>query len=181
MLTMDDTLAELLPQYADVMTDHAAAVTLREVLTMTAGFPEDGFDGPTGLVGPDGVATVLSAPPATPGQEFAYSSAGSHVLSAILMQATGQPVLEYARQVLFDPLGITTRPAFEPLVDDLDQGPTDEQVEQYDAASFAWPRDSQGRHLGYSTVKLTARDMLAFGQLYLDEGRWNDTQVVSSA
>lgn len=180
LLALDDPLAELLPQYAPVMSEHAAAVTLRQVLTMTAGFPEDDAAGPTGTAGPDGVATLLSAPPAVPGAEFAYSSSGSHILSAILMRATGRPVLEYARQVLFDPLGISTRPAFEPVVD-LSQTPSDEQLQEYEAASFAWPLDAQGRHLGFGTVKLTARDMLALGRLYLDQGRWDDVQVVSSS
>lgn len=44
----------------------------------------------------------------TPGR-FGYSSAGLHLLSAILAQATGMTVLQYARSTLFDPLGITTR------------------------------------------------------------------------
>jgi CubicO group peptidase (beta-lactamase class C family) len=48
----------------------------------------------------------------TPGR-FGYSSAGSHLLSAILAQATGMTVLQYARSTLFDRLGIATRPAVE--------------------------------------------------------------------
>lgn len=82
--------------------------------------------------------------------------------------------------MLFDPLGIATRPAFETIVD-LNQDPTEELEQQYDAAAFAWPRDAQGRYLGYSALKLTARDMVALGQLYLDQGLWKDMQIVSSA
>jgi CubicO group peptidase (beta-lactamase class C family) len=180
LLALDDTLADLLPQYAQAMSDERAAVTLREVLTMTAGLPPDEFGDPTGLSGPDVVAGVVSAPPAPQGEDFAYSSAGSHLLSAILVQATGRPVLEYTREVLFDPLGVQTRPAHEPVID-LNRGPTADEAEQYEAAAFAWPRDAQGRHWGFGAVKLTARDMAALGQLYLDGGRWEDQQIVSSS
>jgi len=179
LLALDHTLADLLPQYAEAMSDDRAAVTLRQILTMTAGLPPDEFGDPTGLSGPDVVAGVVSAPPAAQGLDFAYSSAGSHLLSAILVQVTGRPVLEYAREVLFDPLGVQTRPAYEPVID-LNQEPAGDEAEQYDAAAFAWPRDAQGRHLGFAAVKLTARDMAALGQLYLDEGRWEDRQIVSS-
>ena len=47
---------------------------------------------------------------------FNYSDAGSHILSAVVAEASGMPVLEFARQNLFDPLGIVTLPAFEPIV-----------------------------------------------------------------
>ena len=46
-----------------------------------------------------------------PGEGFSYSNDGSHLLSAILAQATGRSVLDYAREVLFTPLGIDADPA----------------------------------------------------------------------
>jgi len=46
---------------------------------------------------------------------FAYSDAGSHLLSAVLTRATAQSVLEFARANVFDPLGIPSQPAFEPV------------------------------------------------------------------
>jgi len=36
---------------------------------------------------------------------------GFHLLTAILMQNTGRPLLAYAREKLFDPLGTDTRKA----------------------------------------------------------------------
>ena len=65
----------------------------------------------------------------------------------------------WRRQVLFDPLGISTEPAFEPNVD-LNMDLPDEVKQQYDEAAFAWPKDPQGRHLGYDGLKLTARDRM---------------------
>jgi CubicO group peptidase (beta-lactamase class C family) len=84
-------LARHLPPKADPRLRKA---TLEQLLTMTAGLPPDPPDGtPPGLVqASDWVRFVLSQHPAsTPGARFAYSSDGSHLLSAILADAAGQP------------------------------------------------------------------------------------------
>ena len=51
-----------------------------------------------------------------PGEDFAYSSASSHLLSAIVADATGQSTLAFARAKLFAPLGITADNALEQTV-----------------------------------------------------------------
>ena len=75
--------------------------------------------------------------------------------------------------MLFDPLGIDTRPATTVVVTD------DPGSARYDAApGFVWPQDPQGVHTGFGWAKLTARDMLALGQLYLDDGQADGQQVI---
>ena len=90
------------------------------------------------------------------------------------MQATGQSVLAYARAKLFDPLGIVTRPASEPPFDEA-------HAPDYDRAGFAWPVDPQGFHTAAFFLKLRPRDMATFGQLFLQNRRWNGRQVVPTA
>ena len=66
---------------------------------------------------PDWVRHVLGRRlEADPGTRLAYSSATSHLLSAIVATATGQSTLGYARAKLFEPLGIRTAGAFEPML-----------------------------------------------------------------
>ena len=171
---VDQTLAELLPAYAATMPAAVKAVTLRQVLTMTAGLPPD----PAGLAAletsGDWVATILTGGTQQPaGQGFAYSSAGSHLLSAILRQATGHSTLDYARAKLFTPLGISTVPVAEPVA-------REESRPAYDRAGFAWATDPQGNHVGFSFLKLTARDMDKLGRLWLHQGRWAGRQLVSA-
>jgi CubicO group peptidase (beta-lactamase class C family) len=112
--SVEQTLAELLPEYATTMAQEVAGVTLRQVLTMTAGLPEDtaGSDPLPFETADDWIAAIVSGGLVRPaGEDFAYASAGSHLLSAILVEATtGRPVLDYAREKLFDPLGIDTDP-----------------------------------------------------------------------
>jgi CubicO group peptidase (beta-lactamase class C family) len=152
-------------------------VTVEQVLTMTAGLPPDPTDGtPPSLVhATDWVRFLLSQHPATtPGARFAYSSEGSHLLSAIIADATGQPTLAYAQAKLFAPLGIASDHPFEPVYAPRNQA-------TYEGAGFAWPTDPQGYHLGYGFLKLTARDLAKFGYLYLRGGTWEGRQVVPAA
>lgn len=173
---VEQTLAELLPDYAAIMAPEVAGVTLRQVLTMTAGLPADtaGSDPLPFETTDDWIAAIVSGGlRRPPGEGFAYASAGSHLLSAILVEATGRSVLDYAREKLFDPLGISTDPAAEPLA-------VIENLPIYEAASFAWPVDPQGLHVGHTYLKITAPDMAKIGQLMLDDGRWDGEQIVSA-
>jgi CubicO group peptidase (beta-lactamase class C family) len=165
-------LAELLPEYAAQMSPDVARTTLRQELTMTAGFPDDlHFEDLPYTTSPDWVRSILGQAERPPGEVFAYSNRSAHLVAAILVRATGRSVLDYARVHLFDPLGIDTRPASEPPFS-----------QQYDAgsvaASFAWPVDPQGLHTGAGWLTLRPLDLVKIGQLYLDGGRWEGRQVV---
>jgi CubicO group peptidase (beta-lactamase class C family) len=171
---LEQPLVELLPAQADRMSPAVAAITLRQLLTMTSGLPGDGSDLPAWTQSQDWVGDILTTGVVTdPGTEFAYSNSSSHLLAAVLLEATGRSVLDYARAVLFDPLGIDTRPATTVMAAD------DPGSARYEAApGFVWPQDPQGVHTGFGWAKLTARDMLAFGQLHLDGGRWDGHQLL---
>jgi CubicO group peptidase (beta-lactamase class C family) len=172
---LDATLRQLLPDHVGDMSPSVAATTLRQVLTMTAGFHSTIRDPVAKYVtARDPIAEILRAAQPTPERSIVFSSEGGHLLSAILAKATGQSVLDYARSRLFDPLGIDTSNAY--------QGPADaENMEAYQAADFAWPVDSTGLNLGWNSLKLTPDDLAKVGQLYLDDGRWKGEQLVSSS
>jgi CubicO group peptidase (beta-lactamase class C family) len=175
---LDQPISRLLATHLPPRPDpRLRRATLEQVLTMTTGLPADPTDGtPPGLVqASDWVRFVLSQHPATtPGARFAYSSDGSHLLSAILADATGQPTLRYAQAKLFGPLGIASDHPFQPLLAARNQA-------AYQRAGFAWPTDPQGYHLGYGFLKLTARDLAKLGYLYLKGGAWESRQVVPAA
>jgi len=172
---VDVTLGEALSQYRSVMRPEVARTTLRQLLTMTAGLREDPPSGEplAGTLHGDWVSDILQHGFDHATGTWAYSSIGSHLLAAVLVRATGMPVLEYARARLFDPLGITTRPAAQPR---LDGGPAAERA--YDAARFAWPIDPQRINTGHAHIKLTATDLAAFGLLMLNKGVWKGRQLL---
>jgi CubicO group peptidase (beta-lactamase class C family) len=130
------------------------AVTLEHLLSMASGL--DGSDAVLGdmIRSADWVQFMLDRPMIhTPGSTFEYSSGSSHVLSAILSTATGMNTEDYARQKLYDPLGIT---------------------------DFRWQRDWQGLSVGGFGLWMSARDMAKLGFLYLHNGEWDGQQIVAA-
>jgi CubicO group peptidase (beta-lactamase class C family) len=176
--SVDQTVEDLLPKYADDIAGSARMVTLRQVLTMTAGLPPESADPAPDAWGTteNWTRTILADGPDATAGSFSYSNAGSHLLSVILTEATGRSTLDYARENLFTPLGIDTHNAGEPKWDDPDAA----YDKAYRQAAFAWPRDPRGYHVGSCCIKMTARDMTKLGELMLNDGRWGDTQVVSA-
>jgi CubicO group peptidase (beta-lactamase class C family) len=176
-----ELLAAHLPKDAD---PRLRAVTVRQLLTMTGGLPGD--DPSTGgdqqlsrrlFQSRDWLGHILGRPLADkPGTTWAYSNASSHLLSAIVADATGQSTLAFARARLFGPLGIDSDNAFQPRAERLTATPAQQQA--YQRAAVAWPRDPQGYHFGFGEAKLPARDLAKIGYLYLNGGRWNGTQLV---
>ncbi len=99
---LDQPVLELMPEWAALNSDtRTASITLRHLLTMSAGFQLRG----TGLAlnAREAWARPLRA---APGQVFGYDNAMVPVLSAILEKVSGVPVLDYARRELATPLGI---------------------------------------------------------------------------
>jgi CubicO group peptidase (beta-lactamase class C family) len=72
------------------MKPSTSAITLRRLLTMTSGLPEDQDPRSIDLTkSRDWVGDILRIGAVDSPGVFAYSSSGSHLLSAILVQATG--------------------------------------------------------------------------------------------
>ena len=128
----------------------APALRLEHLLTMSTGLEtEDNWlDGWRGLSAmrrsEDWPDYVLSrALIAQPGERFEYSNGVSHLLGVVLQEAVGETAHDYARERLFDPLGI---------------GETD------------WEVDNEGRNLGYAGLRLTELIWLRTDQVEVSLG-----------
>ena len=178
--TVGALLARHLPAGAD---PRLTKVTVGQLLTMTSGLAGDDptQGGDLSLMqhlqqSRDWVRHILGRKLATrPGSTFAYSNAGSHLLSAIVADTTGQSTLAFARARLFAPLGIHAEHALQPVnIDNASRA----EAQAYDRAAVAWNTDPQGYQTGWSGLKLPARDLAKLGYLYLNGGRWDGVQVV---
>lgn len=101
--SLDQPVVALMPEWAALNVDvRAASITVRHLLTMSAGFA---VNDPTGTAGglrpPDAWARPLRS---APGQAFAYDNAIIPMLVAVLEKATGMPLPDYARQQLVAPM-----------------------------------------------------------------------------
>jgi CubicO group peptidase (beta-lactamase class C family) len=179
--SLEQPLAELLPEHRRVMPPDVTTVTLRELMTMSAGFCRDPDLGRARRLFAsrgDLVAHLLqNCHSAADRGDFVYSNVSSHLVAAVLASALqrqdegrGRSLLDYAREKLFDPLGISTRPAFTQPV-------FDESVE-FDQADFGWSTDPKGISMGAFGLRLTTADLLKVGQLHLDDGVWQGRRIV---
>jgi len=150
-------LHSLLPGYADLFAADSTKrpITLEHVLTMTTGLDWD-ESWPPALEPADSgdlVRLVLRQPLVDqPGTRFRYSTGGTLILSAVLLQAYGISAEQTAVRRLFGPLGIN---------------------------SYLWTTDSTGLTPTGSGLSLRARDMAKLGQLYLDGGLFRSRRVLS--
>ncbi|MFX1506821.1 MAG: serine hydrolase domain-containing protein [Promethearchaeota archaeon] len=158
---VNQTVVDYFPNRTILNLDsHKQQVTIEHLLTMSAGFE---------WVGPDlmsqeyswgqavnsgnPIEFILNLPMEyDPGTTWYYNGGCSHLLSAILTATTGNSTLEFAREYLFDPLGINY---------------------------VYWPQDPQGIYYGGQNIGLTPLDMAKFGYLFLNNGTWDGEQIIS--
>jgi hypothetical protein len=133
-------------------------MTLEHLLMMASGFDcRDSMDyGWRGIEEmqqtDDWVQYMLDLPMAAPpGTWFEYCNGASFLLSAIIQETTGMKASDFAAKHLFGPLGIY---------------------------NVAWPANPQGITLGWGDLRMKPHDMAKVGYLYLNEGRWDDKQII---
>ena len=160
--SVDEPIFSFFPELSDLRSPEKDRLRLVHALTMTMGLKwveavpdnEGDNDEERMHMAPDPCRYVLGLPTAAPpGQVFFYNTGALTLVSAIVRKATGRPLDEFARAVLFEPLGIT---------------------------DFAWIRVKGDADAG-GGLRLRPRDMAKIGQLLLAGGRWNDRQIVSKA
>jgi CubicO group peptidase (beta-lactamase class C family) len=160
--SVNEPIFSFFPELSDLRSPEKERIQLVHALTMTMGLKwveaipsnEDDNDEVRMHMASDPCRYVLGLPATTPpGQEYFYNTGALTLVSAIVRKATGRTLDEFARETLFQPLGIT---------------------------SVEWVRVKGDSDAG-GGLRLRPRDMAKIGQLVLAGGRWNDSQIVSKA
>ena len=111
-LRLDDAVREYVPEVSGWMLPSAdsASLTIRQLLTMSAGFPQDDPWADRQLYQVDEALSAFYRQGATfsspPGSQFEYSNWGYMLLGRIITNVSGQPALTYISQQLIQPLGM---------------------------------------------------------------------------
>ncbi|PGU79826.1 serine hydrolase domain-containing protein [Bacillus cereus] len=170
--SVDQKVIEFFPEYKVKSSE----VTVRHLLTMTAPYPFVDWQEPLEelCTQPDWVQYTLHR--MGNGGEigaFKYSSAGAHVLSAMITNATGKSAREFANEYLFQPLGMSEIPNYNMKAFGFD--------DLFGKDVKGWVHDPNGISTGGWGLTLTVRDIAKFGQLYLNEGIHNGKQILSKS
>lgn len=138
---------------AEVTDPRSRSIRVRDVLAMASGHTAETIDQVHAIEPVDMVRGFLLLPPEQePGSVFAYNQPCTFTAAAIVQRASGDSLVDYLRPRLLDPLGI---------------------------GEVAWQRDASGREIGYSGLHATTEAAAALGQVYVQEGRWGDRQLLS--
>ncbi|MEQ9258653.1 MAG: serine hydrolase [Roseovarius sp.] len=160
------SLDDQVTQYAPRLQGSAyEGVSIRNVLQMTSGiaFGEDylDYDSDINRMGRvlalggtmDGFAAGLTERAAEPGTLWHYVSIDTHVLGMVIRGATGRDIPSLMAEKVIEPMGLEAEPYY--------------------------ISDGEGVAFVLGGLNLTTRDYARFGQMVLQDGRWNGRQIVS--
>jgi CubicO group peptidase (beta-lactamase class C family) len=151
-LSLDDEVLKFFPNDAPSdPSNNLKAMRVSDLLRMSTGQQTE----PPRTSEEPWTKTFLAHPvPFKPGTHFLYNTSATYMQSAIVQKVTGQTVLDYLQNRLFEPLGI--------------EQPT-------------WETSPQGISTGGYCLSIRTEDIAKFGQLYLQKGKWEGRQLVPAA
>jgi CubicO group peptidase (beta-lactamase class C family) len=161
--SLDDPIRDYLPDYSEFFGGKKDSVTVRHLLTMSAGFKwnetETYYADPKKCdphlaeASEDYFRYLLERPIVEePGTVYRYNSGYPNILGHIIEERSGMKIVEFAYRNVFEPLGI--KRAFWMFIRGENK-----------------PSCAGG-------LKLMSRDLARYGYLYLKEGVWEGKRVV---
>jgi CubicO group peptidase (beta-lactamase class C family) len=153
---LDQRLFDFFPAFSKYAEGKKKDITIRHLLTMTSGLNwQESYNDSLKIHDVSYAMDYILRQPLVnvPGSKFSYNSASSQLLAQIVEKATGMDIEKFTVRHLFEPLGIT---------------------------NFDWTIEKNDLICAWAGLRLRSRDMLKFGMLYLNNGKWNDKQIISS-
>lgn len=152
LLRLDDPVLKFFPDRVVNPSANLQAMTVENLLTQTSGHAIGISGSQWRPIKTSWVTEFLKVPvDYAPGTRFAYSSATSFMLSAIITQITGAPLRDYLEPRLFEPMGIR---------------------------NYHWDVGPENINPGGNGLSTTTADFSKLGLMLLAGGRWNDRQIV---
>ena len=138
------------------MDPRKSEITVEQILQMRSGYPWEEFDGylDTLFYSSNWIPFLKQFPLIhDPGTQFGYSNFTAHIMGIIIARSAKQSLLTFSGNYLFNEMGISIP---------------------------YWPKDANGYYYGSGDIQMIPRSLAKFGQLYLDNGVYNDIQLIPS-
>jgi CubicO group peptidase (beta-lactamase class C family) len=154
---VSDSVFTYIPEYMQYAYPELKPLTIEECLTMRSGidYSNDGWEEEELLACvPDELTRYIVERPrkANPGAEAVYKNSDPQLLVKVVSNATKTDFVEFADQHLFSPLGIN---------------------------NYYWSRNKDNTPYGGFGLWLTPRDLAKVGQMLLNNGQYNNHQILS--
>jgi CubicO group peptidase (beta-lactamase class C family) len=169
-LRLDDPISMYVPEAAFIepLTADAPEITIRHLLTHSAGFPEDNPWGDRQLADSDKELRELIASGVSlsnaPGVEYEYSNLGYALLGQIVQVVSGLEFRDYMRTHVFEPLGMHD------TVWEFEDAPRDRLALGYDWVDEGWvniPHEHHGAFGAMGGLMTSIDDFSAYVRLHL--------------
>lgn len=150
-LDLDERVIDIFPEFApEKPGKYWRELRVRDLLTMNIGAASDHISHTGGHWMRQFFTKNIQH---APGTKFKYDSDATYVLSAIVEKRSAKKTMEFLEEKLFSKIGIKK----------------------------AWTTYSpQGIACGGWGMNMTTRELARFGQFYLQEGKWEGRQLLSS-
>ncbi len=155
LLNIYDPVIKFFPEYTpEEPSGNLMNMRIKDLLRMSTGHDRDSWIRIQDDEGP-WVKNYLALPVEhKPGTHFQYNTGATFILSAIIQKVSGENLQDYLQPRLFKPLSI--------------ENP-------------AWDKNPDGIDKGGTGLYIRTRDIARFGQMLLQQGEWNDKQIVPRA
>lgn len=159
---IDESIFPYFKQYQNDFDEQKKRITIRHLLTMTSGLKwnEDiSYRDPRNTelrmdMSSDPIDFILSRPMVSePGATWNYNGGNTQLLAEIIKSVSGLPIDKFAEQELFTPLNIN---------------------------KYEWLPLVKNMPAAASGVRLRSRDLLKFGMLYMNDGKWKDKDILNT-
>ncbi|MBP2026147.1 serine hydrolase domain-containing protein [Peptoniphilus stercorisuis] len=171
--SVDEKVISFFPEYKFKKNKNRDEITIKHLLTMTTPFPFSSFNEPMNKMRRSKDWVKYSLEIMGEGNKmgvFKYSTAGTHILSAIITKVSGISAREFANKYLF-------REIYADEVEDYKM-PGYDLTYVFGLGIRGWVNDPQGISAGGWGLTLSLRDMARFGLLYERKGIWNNEEII---
>src|SRR3954453_3497324 len=178
-LRIDDPVTKYIPEFQGSKSD----ITVRLLMTHFSGFQPDFDLGPRWTGYETGVKKALAEKPiAPPGTRFIYSDTNFILLGEIVRRLSGMSLSEYAKQTVYQPLGMTDTgflpdPSLRPRIARTEKDP------ETGIPLWGVVHDPRSRYMGgvagHAGLFSTADDLAKYASMMLAMGQSGGRQVFS--